>query len=307
MHYRVDPGLYAVGKPDGQAPVLVTANYKMSFDCLRRAVSDRSAWILVLDTQGVNVWCAAGKRTFGTKEVLDRIASSGLERVTQTRTLIVPQLGAAGVSAHTVRSESAFRVVYGPICANDIPRFLDSGLRTTPEMRRKTFPLWDRAVLIPVELVSALKTLLLLCPAVFLLAGLGTPGPYWANAWHYGLFGVLSLLLAVLAGTIAVPLLLPWLPGRAFSVKGLLPALAAVGVLAALRIDRLGTLAGNLELAAWGLLIVAVTSYLAMNFTGSSTYTSLSGVRKEMQYAVPCQIAAAVSGVGLWLWSRFAG
>ncbi|MDX1580667.1 MAG: mercury methylation corrinoid protein HgcA, partial [Alphaproteobacteria bacterium] len=64
--YQLTPGLYAVGHPDAQAPVLVSANYKLSFDCLRTALAGRSAWLLVIDTKGINVWCAAGKGTFGT-------------------------------------------------------------------------------------------------------------------------------------------------------------------------------------------------------------------------------------------------
>ena len=52
MKYTVDPGLYALGSPAADAPVCVTANYKMSFDHLRRALAGRDAWILVLDTKG---------------------------------------------------------------------------------------------------------------------------------------------------------------------------------------------------------------------------------------------------------------
>jgi hypothetical protein len=37
-----------------------------------------------------------------------------------------------------------------------------------------------------------------------------------------------------------------------------------------------------------------------MNFTGASTFTSLSGVRKEMRIAVPLQLLGAVSGVVIW-------
>ena len=69
MNYRVDPGLYSLGNPDALSPVLVSANYKMSFDRLRESLPGRNAWILVLDTDGVNVWCAAGKGTFGTEEL----------------------------------------------------------------------------------------------------------------------------------------------------------------------------------------------------------------------------------------------
>ncbi len=58
---------------------------------------------------------------------------------------------------------------------------------------------------------------------------------------------------------------------------------------------------GGLEILGWTLLILALTSYIAMNFTGSSTYTSLSGVRKEMRLAVPLEIGAGVLGLGLWV------
>jgi acetyl-CoA decarbonylase/synthase complex subunit gamma len=44
---------------------------------------------------------------------------------------------------------------------------------------------------------------------------------------------------------------------------------------------------------------------MAMNFTGATTYTSLSGVRREMRVAVPIQAAAAGVGVVLWLIGRF--
>jgi acetyl-CoA decarbonylase/synthase complex subunit gamma len=52
-------------------------------------------------------------------------------------------------------------------------------------------------------------------------------------------------------------------------------------------------------------IIPALAAYLAMNFTGASTYTSLSGVKKEMRFAIPLEISAGVAGVGLWLVSRF--
>ena len=97
-HYTIDPGLYALGTPNGQSPVLVTSNYKMSFDRLRQALPGRNSWILVLDTKGINVWCAAGKGTFGTAELVTRIESSSLTQIVSHRELILPQLGGAGVA-----------------------------------------------------------------------------------------------------------------------------------------------------------------------------------------------------------------
>ena len=106
MHYTVCPGLYALGKPNETSPVLVTANYKMSFDKLRKELESRNLWILVLDTKGINVWCSAGKGTFGTMELVSRIESSGLAKVVSHRELILPQLAGPGVAAYQVKKLS---------------------------------------------------------------------------------------------------------------------------------------------------------------------------------------------------------
>ena len=108
MRYRVDPGLYAVGAPDAASPVFVSANYGLSFNVLRRALAGITGWILVLDTKGINVWCAAGKGTFGTAELIHRIQATRLDTVVTHRNLIVPQLGAPGVSAHEVGKATGF-------------------------------------------------------------------------------------------------------------------------------------------------------------------------------------------------------
>jgi acetyl-CoA decarbonylase/synthase complex subunit gamma len=305
MNYTVEPGVYALGRPNDQAPVLVTANYKMSFDRLRQALWGRDAWILVLDTKGINVWCAAGKGTFGTQELVQRVASSGLARVVAHRRLILPQLAGPGVAAHRVPKLSGFKVIYGPIRAEDLPVFIDRGFKDTPEMRQKTFTTRERVVLIPVELVGVLKWSLVILPLFFFLGGLGGPGGFWANAFTYGLFAVFALLGALAAGAVFTPLLLPWLPGRAFSLKGLFTGLIAAVILTAFRAVDLGAWPGRLEILAWFFLVPAVAAYLAMNFTGASTYTSLSGVRKEMKWAVPLEIVGGVVGLSLWVGSRF--
>lgn len=306
MNYTVDPGLYAIGQPDSHSLVLVTANYKMSFDRVRSSLGGLSVWLLVLDTNGINVWCAAGKGTFGTDELVRRIDQSGLADVVAHRRILVPQLGGPGIAAHEVKKRSGFRVTYGPIRCEDIRRFMDNGFKATPDMRRKTFDTWERLVLIPVELTATLKTAIVVVPVFFLLGGLGGPGTFWSNALNSGLFGVIGILGAILAGAVLTPILLPWLPGRAFSMKGLLPGIFVAVILVALGVSVGGVAAGALEIAAWLVLVPAASTYLAMNFTGASTFTSLSGVKKEMRTAVPLQILAGVAGVALWIGSRFA-
>jgi hypothetical protein len=301
MTYTVEPGLYALGSPGRAAPVLVTANYKMTLDRLRQSLPGRSAWLLVLDTKGINVWCAAGKGTFGTEELVRRIANTGLKDIVSHRELILPQLAAPGVAAHEVKRLSGFSVTYGPIRCKDLPAFLDRGRKATHEMRVKTFPFWERVGLIPVELVSALKGVTLLIAAFFVLSGLFGGGKFLPSAVSHGYLFAPAMLLAVLAGAVLTPIFLPWLPGRAFSLKGLAPGLAAAAGLAFVHGARTAPL--EMGSIAWVIQTIVLSSYLAMNFTGCSTFTSLSGVKKEMRWSMPFQIFGAVIGLGLWLYS----
>jgi acetyl-CoA decarbonylase/synthase complex subunit gamma len=304
MNYRVDPGLYALGNPGENSPVLVTANYKMSFDKLRNALPGRDAWILVLDTKGINVWCAAGKGTFGTAELVARIAACGLNQVVSHREVILPQLAGPGISAHQVKKLSGFKATYGPIRAVDLPAFLDAGLKATPGMRMKTFTAWERTELIPIELVGALKTGLPVLLIFFLAESLLGPEGFWTNALSHGVYSVVAILAAILAGAVLTPVFLPWLPGRAFSLKGLIPGALVTLALTVFQGSALNTWQGSIETAAWFFIIVAISTFLAMNFTGASTYTSLSGVKKEMRWAVPSQIGAGILGLALWIGSH---
>ncbi|HEX9062187.1 MAG TPA: mercury methylation corrinoid protein HgcA, partial [Clostridia bacterium] len=150
MNYKISPGLYAVGSPEKDSHVLVTANYKLTFDSLRKELDGLNVWILVLDTKGINVWCAAGKGTFGTKELLNRIFKTNLSQVVSSRNLILPQLGAPGVSAHEVAKQSGFKVIYGPVRSKDIKAFINSGMNATKEMRTVKFGMYDRLILTPI-------------------------------------------------------------------------------------------------------------------------------------------------------------
>jgi acetyl-CoA decarbonylase/synthase complex subunit gamma len=301
MDYSVAPGLYALGNPHDNSPVLVTANYKMSFDRLREALPGRNIWILVLDTIGINVWCAAGKGTFGTEELVRRIKSSGLSSIVKHRKLILPQLGAPGVAAHKIAKLSGFKVQYGPIRAEDLPAYLDAGSKATAQMRIMTFPLKERAVLIPIELMEALKPFLIIAPILLIISGVIGPAGFWANASSYGFFAVLALLSAIASGAVFNTLLLPYLPGRAFSVKGLSIGIVIALILLYLRNINLQAWPGRIETLSWLLIIPAISAFLAMNFTGGSTYTSLSGVKKEMRWALPLQIAAIAVGIVTWI------
>lgn len=299
MTYRVPPGLYAAGTPGPDAPVLVTANYKLTFDRVRQELGGMEAWLLVLDTAGVNVWCAAGKGTFGTSELVGRIAAARLPEIVRHRTLILPQLGAPGVAAHDVLKRSGFRVVYGPVYARDLPAFLAAGQQATPAMRRVHFTLAERLAVVPVELTIGFKWLVLLVAVLCLTAGV--LGGNWTRCGGITLLA----LAAYLTGGVGVAALLPWLPGRAFAVKGALLGLALMaGLQFAGALPGLCGVRNGLELAAWWLLAPAVASFLALNYTGTTTFTSQSGVKKELRYAIPAQAVTLILGLILFAWAQ---
>jgi hypothetical protein len=231
-------------------------------------------YILVLDTKGVNVWCAAGKGTFGTDELIHRIEETKLHEVVRHRRLILPQLGAPGVAAHEVKKRTKFKVIYGPVQASDLPAFMAAG-EATPEMRRILFPLKQRLEIVPVEIVNTvILTLILSIPLYF--AG--------------GVTATLAALAAVFAGNVLFPPLLPWLPTKNFSTKGFF-----LGTLAALPFVLLAA-AGQHGDAVWQragwalaylLFMPPVTAFLSLNYTGSTTFTSWSGVKREIFAYVP--------------------
>jgi hypothetical protein len=299
--YKVDPGLYAIGSPDENSVVLVSANYKLSFDVLRSNLSGLDAWILVLDTKGINVWCAAGKGTFGTNELVERIEKAGLKNIVNSRKLILPQLGAVGVAAHEVKKLSEFTVVYGPVRALDLRKFLNNNMSATPDMRKVRFTIFDRVILVPMEMVIGAKYLLIAIAILFLLSGLNSFGYSIKLCIITGGRAAINLLFAYLAGTLIGPVLLPWIPGRSFSLKGFLAGIIFFIII------YINNLAGIsiFEKVAWLLMIPMIASFMTMNFTGASTFTSLSGVRKEMRIAVPVQLTATSFGIILWLVGRF--
>lgn len=293
MRYLVPPGLYALGNPGPDDQVVVTANYKMSYDLVRRALAGRSIWFMVLETHGINVWCAAGKGTFGTGELVRRIVATGLERVVRHRELILPIFGAAGVREVEVRQRTGFNVRFATLRADDLPEYLDNGRKTTDKMRKLTFSLRERLVLVPMELLPGVRTSLPLM-LIFFLMGCFSGGNY---VWQSGILLLFAFCGAIVAGTVAAPLILPWLPARSFAVKGWTIGLIWVMAIALPLSQRFSAS----QLCAMFLLLPPVSSFHALNFTGSTPFTSRSGVKKEMRLSLPAMAASLLAGTALWL------
>lgn len=301
-NYKVTPGLYAIGQPTADSDVFVTSNYKVSVDALRCAVPLNS-WILVLDTHGINVWCAAGKGTFGTAEVVRIIKKCGLSELVSHRKVILPQLGAPGVSAFEVKNQSGFRVIYGPVEAEDIQTFIREGYTASKQMRQVNFKLKDRLMLTPLEFMQSMRFSLLLMAAVLFI---GILGSYQLRdmAWVRTI-AVWAVSLSFV-GAVVFPVFLPMLKGNMFSRK-VMPLTLIWGLYMSLVLRS----AGYATLEWMGLLLAGggMIELYALNFTGATPITSYSETKVETLRAVPYIIASVVVGCivfGLSVWQVIA-
>jgi hypothetical protein len=292
MRYRVEPGLYALDRPDEDSAVLVTASYRLGFDLLRRDLRGFSCWILVLDTAGINVWCAAGAGTFSTEELVARAAKARLDEVVRHRTIILPQLGATGVSGPRVQQYAGFTVRFGPVRSADLPAYLSNECTATPPMRAVSFSTRERLTLVPMEIGQSLMRFPAFAFAALIFSGIGSGGVNLGRALGEG-WPLLALGLgSVLSGSFLLPLLLPLIPLRAFSARGWILG----GWVTAALLHAAGLAAGMdpFRVAGCYLFFPAASAFMALGFTGATPFTSHAGVRREIRWFIPFAAAAAL-------------
>jgi hypothetical protein len=256
----------------------------------------------VVDTRGINVWCAAGKKTFSAEEVAYQVRSAQLEQLVSHRELILPQLAASGVAARDIKQLCGFKGRFGPIQASMLPAFLKTG-KVDETMRTVTFSLKERLVLVPLEICMLWKQLFLVFLLIFVLSGISTDFFSFTAALNRGTTLMLATLAAITTGAAITPLLLPWIPFRQFWLKGTLTG----GLAALLFLFVEGAAINTIEQLSLSLWIISCSAFLAMNFTGSTPFTSLSGVEKEMRRAIPLQAASALIATIAWITSGFSG
>jgi len=137
-------GLFPIGDPDESSPVIVTGNFSLTIRRVRRALRGQNLWLLVANSDGINVWCAADGGIFTHNRVIDAIKISGLGSRVEHRQVILPALSASGIDLETIRAETGFRPCFGPVYARDIPAYLDGRKKKTEAMRRFDFGLAHR-------------------------------------------------------------------------------------------------------------------------------------------------------------------
>jgi NAD-dependent dihydropyrimidine dehydrogenase PreA subunit len=144
LPHRDKTGLMKIGNPRRDSPVLVTGNYTETVRRLRKALKGENVWLLVANSKGINVWCAAGGGHLTHHDVISAVVTSGAEAKIDNHELVLPQLGATGIERQKITEATGWTTIWGPARLEDLPSFLHQGRRATPRQRFMRFPLWER-------------------------------------------------------------------------------------------------------------------------------------------------------------------
>ena len=257
-------GLIRLGHPDRRSPVLLTCNYVLTVERVKKALQGIDAYLLVANSRGINVWCAATGGLLTHHDVISALKTSGVEDLVDHREVILPQLAATGIEAQLVRERTGWHAIWGPVYAQDVPAFLEARGQKTPAMRQVTFGWGQRIEMavawgFPISVVAAVLLLLL-----------------WREATLTVLFLIWGASLLTFG---AFPLYGRWLaPERKRVAKiglgvehGVVPL--ALWSACLLGLLLFGTLSGNLTWGwgvRWGLVSLLVVVVVNVDLTGST-------------------------------------
>jgi CO dehydrogenase/acetyl-CoA synthase gamma subunit (corrinoid Fe-S protein) len=129
LPHRCPTGVVTIGRPTRSSPVVATGNYALTVRRIRRALAGRDVWLLVVNSRGINVWCAAGGGHLTHHDFVAAIRASRLDDLVDHRRLIVPQLTATGVERRYITDATGWNVRWGPADMADLHVYLDRGCR----------------------------------------------------------------------------------------------------------------------------------------------------------------------------------
>jgi len=251
-------GLAEIGLPGRDSPVFLTCNYRLTVARVRWALRGTNAYLLVANSRGVNVWCAATGGLLTNHDVLSALKTSGIEERVDHRRVILPQLAATGIEAGVVAKKAGWQVLWGPVYARDLPRFVESGQTKSKEMSEVAFP-WRQRV----EMAAAWAFPISVATALILAV-------LWRQAFLPSIFVVWGLSLAVY---LPFPLYARWLGSRARGSGAVLAGFAALWVLVLCGYTSYQYLLGQgswAEVLRWAVLTLVVLLVMGVDFLGST-------------------------------------
>lgn len=241
-------GLVRLGTPTRSSPVFLTGNFLLTVERVKRALEGIDAYLLVANSRGVNVWCAATGGLLTHHDVVSVLKTSGIEALVDHRRVILPQLAATGIEGKVIHERAGWKILWGPVNAAAIPEFLRGGMETVPEMRTVDFP-WRERLEMAVAWAFPISLLALLA------------APLWPEgAWSLtALVWICSVLLFL-----GFPLYAPYLESRGGSAG------SAAWNLRALRLPLLLSLAVALALVGYAALADGVSWGFALRWSLAS-------------------------------------
>jgi len=231
-------GLVKIGNPDRNSPVFLTCNYHLTVERVKRTLRGIDCYLLVANSRGVNVWCSSTGGLFTNHDVISVLKVTGIEKLVDHRNVILPQLAAAGIVGKEIQKKTGWRIIWGPVYAEEIPSFVEKQFKKNPEMRKVRFPLAQRFEMavswaFPISLVATLIVL-----------------PFWRKA-------IIPLVLLIWGLSFLIFISFP-LYEHMLNTKG----------------KRVGFIffdfgKGGFQLILWGVIIVAIVAYsvISKNFT----------------------------------------
>ena len=171
------PGLIRIGNPDQNSPVFLTCNFHLTIERVKRALRGIDGYLLITNSKGINVWCAATGGYFTNHNVISILKTSGIEKLVSHRKVILPQFAASGIEANTIKNKTEWEIIWGPVYAKDIPLFINNNFQKTLSMQEVEFPLLQRiemaiAWAFPISALSSLIMILFWPKDIFLVVSL---------------------------------------------------------------------------------------------------------------------------------------
>lgn len=286
--YAVRPGLYYTGETyDVEAPLLVTSNYALTVFLVVRRLRGHNVRLLVVDTDGINVWCSAGKGAFSNAAILEQVNRYDRDLLGTGKwlKLILPKFGFAGVDLQSLRQER-IRPIIGPLYAKNLPSFLADTPLKDRETERVHFGIQSRLFSWLPGLVQTMSySLAAILVFLIIEVTVGKAAPW----------GLVAITVAVAT---MYPVFFPWLPGRRFAVKGVSLAVLFSFVLLGFQATNVITTASFIM----GVFFTFAAAILfALSYTGNSAVSNYTRVRKEIARFLPLNFALLVTSLVLFV------
>ncbi|MFH1283765.1 MAG: acetyl-CoA decarbonylase/synthase complex subunit gamma [bacterium] len=122
---QIQPGIYKVGEPAHDSPLIVTTNFSLTYFMVSGEVenSPHSAWLLITDSEGMSVLTAWSANKFSAELIARSVRDSKIENQIKHRKIIIPGYVAV-LQGDLEEGLPGWEVMVGPQEAIDIPQYL---------------------------------------------------------------------------------------------------------------------------------------------------------------------------------------